>query len=143
VIGLDTNILVHAFRPDSPQHERAARAVNDRVAGGRRIAVPWPVVHEFLAVVTNRRVFVGSSPMGEALAAVAALTELDTVELLAESSQHVVTMTRLLETPGVTGPKVHDARIAAICIDHGVDELWTADRDFSYFPELTTRNPLV
>jgi len=49
----------------------------------------------------------------------------------------------LLEAPGVVGPKVHDARVAAVCLGHGVEELWTADRDFSWFPELRTSNPLV
>ena len=43
----------------------------------------------------------------------------------------------------VDGPRVHDARVAALCREHGVQELWTADRDFSRFPELATRNPLV
>jgi hypothetical protein len=38
---------------------------------------------------------------------------------------------------------VHDARIAALCLQHGVSELLTADRDFSRFPALRTRNPLV
>jgi hypothetical protein len=38
---------------------------------------------------------------------------------------------------------VHDARIAACCLRHGVTELWTADRDFSRYPALFTRNPLV
>ncbi|MEJ7726221.1 MAG: hypothetical protein WKH47_04295 [Actinomycetes bacterium] len=38
---------------------------------------------------------------------------------------------------------MHDARIAGICLAHGVTELWTADRDFSRFPGLRTRNPLV
>jgi predicted nucleic acid-binding protein len=38
---------------------------------------------------------------------------------------------------------VHDARVAAICRDHGVRELWTSDRDFSRFPQLTVVNPLV
>jgi uncharacterized protein len=33
-------------------------------------------------------------------------------------------------TGRVTGPKVHDARVAAICIGQGVSELWTVDRDF-------------
>ena len=65
------------------------------------------------------------------------------VRLLGESSAHLDILDRLLTTGRVTGPKVHDARIAAICIGHGVSELWTADRDFSYFPELRTRNPLV
>jgi len=43
----------------------------------------------------------------------------------------------------VAGPRIHDARIAAVCLAHGVTELWTADRDFSRFPALRTRNPCV
>jgi predicted nucleic acid-binding protein len=41
------------------------------------------------------------------------------------------------------GPQVHDARVAALCLSHGVRELWTADRDFSRFPALKVSNPLV
>lgn len=43
----------------------------------------------------------------------------------------------------MAGGKVHDARIAALCLHHAVDELWSADRDFSRFPTLRTVNPLV
>jgi predicted nucleic acid-binding protein len=42
-----------------------------------------------------------------------------------------------------TGPKIHDARIASCCLTNGVNELWTIDRDFSRFPELRTKNPLL
>jgi len=46
--------------------------------------------------------------------------------------------------PGrVVGPKVHDARIVALSLQHGVRELWSADRDFSLFPKLKVVNPLV
>jgi len=38
---------------------------------------------------------------------------------------------------------IHDARIAAICLAHGVQEFWSADRDFSRFPDLNVVNPLV
>lgn len=43
----------------------------------------------------------------------------------------------------VTGPRVHDARIAALCLQHGVTTLWSADRDFSRFGRLKVVNPLV
>ena len=39
--------------------------------------------------------------------------------------------------------EVHDARIAALCLHHGVQELWSADRDFSRFSALAVHNPLV
>jgi predicted nucleic acid-binding protein len=48
-----------------------------------------------------------------------------------------------MQTPGVNCRRVHDARIAANCLSHGVRELWTPDRDFSYFPRPRTRNPVV
>jgi predicted nucleic acid-binding protein len=37
----------------------------------------------------------------------------------------------------------HDARVAAICLQHGVTKLFSADRDFSKLPELQTVNPLT
>ena len=43
----------------------------------------------------------------------------------------------------ITGGRIHDARIAAICLQHGVRELWSADRDFNRFPELRVVNPLL
>lgn len=50
---------------------------------------------------------------------------------------------RIIEAASIRGAQVHDARIAALCLFHGVAELWTADRDFQRFPNLKTRNPLV
>jgi uncharacterized protein len=35
------------------------------------------------------------------------------------------------------------ARIAAICLEHSVEELWTSDRDFARFPDLRIRDPLI
>jgi predicted nucleic acid-binding protein len=40
-------------------------------------------------------------------------------------------------------PQVHDARVAAPCRQHGVRELWSADRDFGRFAGLAVTNPLV
>lgn len=48
-----------------------------------------------------------------------------------------------LEQGKLSGLQVHDARVAALCLHHGVSELWTVDRHFGRFPNLTVRNPLV
>ena len=51
---------------------------------------------------------------------------------------------RRLATAGrIQGPKIHDARIAALATFHAIDELWSADRDFNRFPALKVHNPLV
>jgi hypothetical protein len=43
----------------------------------------------------------------------------------------------------ISGPMVHDDRIAVICMQNGVTEPWSADRDFERFPKFKTRNPLI
>ena len=63
--------------------------------------------------------------------------------MLGEEIGHWQALRDMVLTGKVSGPKVHDARIAAICKNHGVAELWTADRDFSRFAGLTLRNPLT
>ena len=63
--------------------------------------------------------------------------------LLHETGDFLSTLQRLAARPRVRGAIVHDARVAAICVAHGVDELLSADRDFALFPELRTRNPLL
>lgn len=62
---------------------------------------------------------------------------------LHESPTHLATLRQLVIDGRATGGALHDARIAAMCLDHGVSELLTADRDFSRFPTLRVRNPLV
>jgi predicted nucleic acid-binding protein len=65
------------------------------------------------------------------------------IEMLAEREAFGTLFTIEVRDARVTRPRIHDARIAAICFEHGVRALWTADRDFSRFPALRTRNPLI
>lgn len=143
MIALDTNVLVYAHREDSPHHARAVQALRDVAGSFSRWAVPWPCLHEFLAIVTHPHIFSPPTETAVALEAVTDLLDLPGALVIGEGEQHLPVLGQLLLRSGAVGPKVHDARIAAICHVHGVSELWTADRDYSYFPELTTRNPLV
>ena len=143
MIALDTNILVNAHREDSPHHAAAAKLLNDLAQGPAEWAVPWPCIHEFFAVVTHRRIYAPPTTPAVALDAIDALAALPNVRFLHETAGHLAELRTLLERGGVTGARIHDARIAAICISHGITELWTADRDFSWFPDLRTVNPLA
>jgi toxin-antitoxin system PIN domain toxin len=141
VIAVDTNLLIYAHRSDSPWHTRALAALES--LGDRRWGIPWPCLHEFLAIATHPKIFSPPTPAADALSTVDTWRESPSLELLGETSDHWAELTRLVLEGRVTGPRVHDARIAALCLEHGVEELWTADRDFSRHPRLRTRNPLV
>lgn len=143
MIAVDTNVLVYAHRPDSPFHQRAKLALTELAEGGAIWALPWPCIHEFYAVVSNPRVFTVPTPAATALDQVLAWTESPSLRLLTESAAHLATLTRLVAAAGLVGAAVHDARIAAICLDHGVRTLLTMDRNFSRFPGLPTRSLLA
>jgi predicted nucleic acid-binding protein len=100
-------------------------------------------VHEFLAIVTHPRVFNPPTPLEDALRTVEGWARASTLRFISEAEGYGALLAGVLRAARVTGPRVHDARIAALCIQDGVDELWTADRDFSRFATLRTRNPLV
>jgi toxin-antitoxin system PIN domain toxin len=143
MIAVDTNLLVYAHREDSQWHDQAGAVVRALAEGSAPWAIPWPCVHEFVAIVTHPRIYNPPTPAAAALDQVAAWLESPTLVLLAEGTGYWETLSALLRSSRAAGPRVHDARIAALCLHHGATELLTADRDFSRFGSLPTRNPLV
>jgi uncharacterized protein len=111
--------------------------------GSASWAIPWPCVHEFLAIVTHPRIYEPPTPLPRALDQVEAWLESPTLTLLAESAVHWPALRKIIADGRITGAQVHDARVAALCRQHGVRELWSADRDFSRFAGLAVVNPLV
>ncbi len=143
MIAVDTNMLVAFVRTEYAHHDKVRYRMRELAEGAAAWALPWPCVHEFLAVTTNPRIFRTPLTPAQAIDAVDALLESPTICLIAEGPGYWETLRSLLADGGVTGPKVHDARIAAICLSHGITELWTADRDFGRFPALRVRNPCI
>lgn len=143
MIAVDTNLLVYAHRSDSPFHAKSKSLLEALRGQPAPWAVPWPCLHEFLAVVTHPRIFKKPSPVDVALACVESWGAGQNLHLIGEGDGYLAGLRELIRGAGIVGPRIHDARIAAICRHHGVHELWSADRDFSAFPSLIARNPLA
>ena len=143
MIALDTNLLVYAHREDSEFHLIAREQIDRLRHQPAPWAIPWPCVHEFIAIVTHPNIYKPASKIGEALGAVDAWLAGGNLHLLSESPGYFEKLREIAASAHVKGPRIHDARIAALCLHHGISELWSADRDFSAFPQIKTRNPLV
>lgn len=143
MIAVDTNVLVYAHRSDSQWHEPAAAAMQQLTEGKAAWALPWPCVYEFLAVVTHPKIYAPPSTLAQTIDQIEAWAESPSAVWLAEGDGHWETLRKTLLASKVKGPQVHDGRVAALCLRHGVRELWTADRDFTRFPGLRVRNPLL
>lgn len=141
MIALDTNFLVYAHRQDNPFHA-LARAAIERLAGG---LLPWGVpvvcVHEFMSVVTNPKIFKQPTRPSLAFDQMEALLAIPTARLLMPTERHLQLLRQITQSARTQGAQFHDARIAAICLENGVSQLWTSDRDFSAYPQLQTRAP--
>ncbi len=143
MIAVDTNILVYSHREDSEWHEQAYKIVADLAEGRSAWAIAWPCIHEFVAIVTHPRIYNPPSPLDRAIDQVEAWFESPRLVLLAEEQGYWGELREFLKSGRIVGPQVHDARIVALCRQHGVRELLSADRDFSRMSGLEVRNPLL
>ena len=143
MIAVDSNLLIYAHKQGSPFHTAAAEVIDSLRLQPVAWAIPWPCIHEFIGIVTHPGIYKPASTLSEALGFVDSLLASPQLHLLAESPGYFEKLRELSVAARLKGPRIHDARIAALCLHHGVKELWSADRDFSAFPQLKVRNPLV
>ena len=140
--AIDTNVLVYAEIVSSAHHEPARRLLVELAEGATPWAIPWPCIYEFLRVVTHPRVFSPPVPAALALEDLTRILASPSLVLLGETDRHPEILQRVVRDSGVTGNLLHDAHIAALCLEHGVSEMVTGDRDFARFP-LRISNPFA
>lgn len=141
MVALDTNILVYYHRVDNKWHKEAKKLIFSLHESGEPWAIPWPCVSEFLAIVTHPRIFDPPTPPDEAMKEIFYLSESPNLYFIGEEKNYLENLQEVLQSSKVTGPRVHDARIAAICTANKVSKLYSLDRDFSRFVRLKVANP--
>lgn len=142
MISFDTNILIYAHRSESPFHARASASLREAAESPAPWALTWTALHEFLAIVTNPRIFQHPTPLEAAIRQVDAWLLSPSLVLLTEPEGYWLILSNLLTRAQVVGGRIHDARIAALALAHEIQVLRTADRDFSRFVDLKTENPV-
>ena len=144
MLAVDTNVLVYAHRREAPEHGIASELLQTLASGAEPWAIPWPCAYEFFSVVTNPRIWKdAASTSKQAWAQLDAWFGSPSLRLLAEPAGFAEVLGELAQRARVRGPLIHDARVAAICLAHGVEKLVSRDRDFALFPELKIENPFV
>ena len=133
MIVADVNALVYAFRPETPLHQLARRALTDCRDTGTLIVLP-DVAASFIRIVTDKRLSKSPDKNDDALEFIDVLT--GNGRFLREARATRWTSFRhLIELSDVSGPLVPDALIAATALDLNASIL-TADKDFLQFQGL-------
>lgn len=140
MLAPDVNVLVDAFRADSPHHTRIAPWWQSVIASEKSVMLFEPVAAGFLRIVTHPRLFDPPAPLELALGFLAALESQPNVLRLPPGGRHWEIFQALCRECEARGNLVADAYLAALAIERGCTWI-TSDRDFARFPRLDWRPP--
>ncbi len=131
----DVNVLVGAFREDSPGHQVFKKVLEESVNGPSPFGLSRTILSGFIRVSTHPRVFSPPTPLAEALSFCDDLRARPGFRWIEPGSGHWGIFSRLCRETNATGNLVPDAWFAALAIESG--STWmTADRDYGLFPGL-------
>jgi toxin-antitoxin system PIN domain toxin len=142
MILTDVNVLVYAHRADAPGHPAYREWLEALINGDAAYGISELVLSGFLRVVTHPRVFNPPSDLDSAFAFAQTIRSQPNTVLISPGPRHWEIFQHLCEVAGVRGNLVPDAYLAALAIESGCEWIST-DRDYSRFPGLKWRHPLV
>ena len=142
MILVDASLLLHAYNPRSPDHQRAKAWLEAELSGANPVRFAWVTLWAFMRISTNSRAFEHPLSGPEASAIVASWLARPHAGVLEPAERHAELLAGLVADGQAVGPLVVDAALAAIAVEHGAT-VHTTDRDFARFPGLKWRNPLT
>ena len=142
MILTDVNVLVYAHRVDAPSHAAYREWLEELINSDQAYGYSDLVLSGFLRVITHPRVFNPPSDLATGLEFAQVIRNQPNAIPIAPGPRHWDIFKNLCEAAGVKGNMIPDAFLAALAIESG-SEWITTDRDYSRFPGLKWRHPLV
>lgn len=139
--AIDTTVLLFAEQRTHRHHLRAKALLEELATGATPWAIPWPCVYEFLRLVTHPRVFHPPMPLATARRDLDVILASPSLVLLGETERHADVLRALLKATPASGNHLQLAHVAALCREHGVAEILSADLDLLRFQGLRVVNP--
>ncbi len=131
----DVNVLVHAFRSDSPDHMMCRTWLDGVVNGEARYGMAPQVLSGVVRVTTHPKIFVRPSSLDQVLRFCRVLLAQPQCVVIQPGERHWEIFTRLCTESDARGNIVPDAWFAALAIESGCEWI-TLDRDYARFPQL-------
>ncbi len=143
MIVVDTNVLVYASNEDSPFHGACRHWLEQHVRHADAWYTTWPILYEFMRVVTHRRALSQPWSVQSAWNFVVALLAAPGLDVLVPTERHPDIAAQLFtELPQLSGNILHHAYTAVLMREHGIRQICTRDTDFHRFPFLEIIDPV-
>ncbi|MBV8976017.1 MAG: type II toxin-antitoxin system VapC family toxin [Alphaproteobacteria bacterium] len=138
----DVNVLIYAFRTESPHHLTSKKWLDAVVFGDARFAISPLVLSAVVRITTDSRIYSSPNPSEEVFAYCDNLLGQPLCEIVHPGQRHWSIFRDLCLKTHTRGSRISDAWFAALAIEHGCTFI-TFDRDYARFDGLEWRRPSV
>ena len=136
----DVNVLIYAFRADTPGHRQCRPWLESVVRGDMAYGMSPQVLGAVVRIVTHPRIFAPPAPLEQALAFANLLLDQPHCQAIQPGPRHWGVFCSLCRRARASGNLVPDAWFAALAIESGCEWI-TTDRDYARFEGLRWREP--
>ena len=136
----DVNVLLYAFRADTPQHAASRAWLNSVVDGNAAYGMCPQVLASLVRIATHPRIYARPDHLETALAFCKLLLEQPHCQIVQPGPRHWEIYCDLCRQANATGSLMQDAWFAALAMESGCEWI-TNDRDYAKFPGLRWRTP--
>ncbi len=143
MLVVDTNVLVYAADTRSPFHASCHTWLERQRSRPDAWYTTWPIIYEFLRIVTHQRVLRRPWSATAAWEYVTALLASPGLQVMVATDRHAAVARQVLsEHPDVTGNLFHDLHTVILMREHGISRICTRDTDFARFSFIAIIDPL-
>lgn len=139
--AVDANILVHASNEASPLHARALEFLAEKAAGPDLLYLFWPTIMAYLRIATHPAIFSKPIAPDVAMGNIERLLALPHVRTGSETERFWMIYRATSHRLTVRGNLVPGAHLVALMRDHGVQTIWSRDRDLRKFDGVHVVDP--
>ncbi|MGH9946614.1 MAG: TA system VapC family ribonuclease toxin [Pyrinomonadaceae bacterium] len=138
----DINLLLYAYNTMFERHGECSAWLESLINGKSTVCFSWHTIMGFIRMSTTPSIFPKPYTSTESLEIASSFLDAKNSMILLPGEEHFRVFSRLVKESGFTGPRLMDAHIAALAIEHGAT-VASADRDFRAFDGLKLINPLA
>lgn len=129
---IDSNILIHATNPQSPEHNAARSAFKKYLQSGAKLFVSRQVLREYASVMTGKAAMNVADTQKNIEQFMRGMT------VFHDSPESFALWREFVQRYDVKGRNIHDCNIAATMMANGVTSILTHnDRDFARYTDIT------
>lgn len=138
----DVNVLIYAFRPDSPHHLLCHTWLKRVVEADAPFGLSLLACNALVRITSHERLFATPSALKECFGFCDYLMQQPNCRIIEPGDRHWRILRELCLATQTKGPRITDAWFAALAMEHDCEWI-TLDRDFARFPGLRWSTPTL